>query len=232
MIAIGKSVGKGGINVMNDVALIQYLINANLNRLTPLKPLAIDGKSGPATAEAIAHARDRVERVCHMHASRVEPGAPLISALAPALRVGAPPNMTARFEELRYRGRARQMAIGRITINQSKTYVFISGGFGRGHLPAGKYGVDKHSDSRSETGFSSDGVGYTFALSDAADSRVGGAARQLLRIHPDGGKTGTKGCIGILGAAATQRAFKIDMNAELDRAGGTVELTVQGMAAG
>ena len=228
MIAIGKTVGKRGANVMNDVALVQYLINANIGRLTPLAPLAVDGKFGTRTADAIAAAYDRIQHVCALDPSVIHPGSQLLTLLATSLRIGAPPNMTARFEELRYRGRARQMAIGRITVNRN-TYAFISGGFGRGHLPPGSYEVSSHRDSRSETGFSSDGVGYTFALSDAPASRAGGVTRKLLRIHPDGGKTGTKGCIGILGGAPTQRAFRADMNAELARATGKTVLTVVGV---
>ena len=229
MITIGQSVGQGGRNVMNDVALVQYLLNANISRLTPLRPLAIDGKAGPATAAAISMARDRIQRVCAVRPSLMQRGDVLLASLTPALRVGAPPNMTAKFEQFRYVGQARQMAIGRITVNH-KTYVFISGGFGRGHLPPGTYEVETHRDSRSETGFSADGVGYTFALSDAPASRVGGADRKLLRIHPDGGKTGTKGCIGILGGADTQRAFRTDMQAQLAKQTAKLELAVQGAA--
>ena len=46
---------------------------------------------------------------------------------------------------------------------------------------------------------------------------MGGDPRTLLRIHPDGGKLGTNGCIGILGGAATQRSFRDNMYTELKR---------------
>jgi hypothetical protein len=54
-----------------------------------------------------------------------------------------------------------------------------------------------------------------------------GRDRTNLRIHPDGGATGTAGCIGIVGDAETQRRFRADLNAELARNGGVYTLTVQ-----
>ena len=70
------------------------------------------------------------------------------------------------------------------------------------------------------------GVGYSFAMSDKYDPRVG-ATRSLLRIHPDGGTAGTLGCMGVIGNAETQRQFRADMNAEIARNGGTFRLTVR-----
>jgi len=70
------------------------------------------------------------------------------------------------------------------------------------------------------------GVGWSFAVSDKFDPRVG-ATRSLLRIHPDGGTAGTQGCIGIVGDAATMRRFRDDMNAELKRNGGRYTLNVR-----
>ena len=78
-----------------------------------------------------------------------------------------------------------------------------------------------------KTGFSFGGVGCTFAISDKYDPRVGGDDRGLLRIHPDGGTAGTKGCIGILGGTQTQGEFRNDMYAELKRAKGSVILAVR-----
>jgi hypothetical protein len=63
-------------------------------------------------------------------------------------------------------------------------------------------------------------------MSDKYDPRVGGADRSALRIHPDGGVAGTKGCIGILGGPQTLRALRDDMYAELKRAKGSVILKV------
>lgn len=133
-------------------------------------------------------------------------------------------NGTATFDSTRNRGARNQMKIGRITVN-GNTYTYRSGGFGRGNLPAGTYTVTKHLQNRSDRSMSVGGVGYSFAVSDKYDPRVRGT-RTLLRIHPDGGSAGTEGCIGIVGNAATQRAFRRDMNAEIDRNGGSYRLRV------
>jgi hypothetical protein len=231
MIALGDSVGRGARNRQNDVALVQYLINANLNRLVPLRPLAVDGRWGTATEDAVRLARERLGIIApgpwrNLETAPIMPGDPLVAELARAMLVRAPANLTAQFEEFRHQGASRQMAVGRITVN-GNTYAFTSGGFGRGHLPSGTYTVTTHRQSRSETGFSSDGVGYTFALSDRLDPRVGNVNRTLLRIHPDGGNLGTQGCIGILGGAATQTSFRSGMNAEIVRHGNHLELTVR-----
>ena len=136
-----------------------------------------------------------------------------------------PANLTANFESTSRAGQTRQMMSGRITVN-NRTYNFRSGGHGRGYLPAGRYTVTPHLWERSESGFSVDGVGYSFSLSDAYDTRVGDT-RTLLRIHPDGGVAGTNGCIGIVGSGDVQRAFREDMRSELNRNNGSVTLTVQ-----
>jgi hypothetical protein len=69
------------------------------------------------------------------------------------------------------------------------------------------------------------GVGYSFAMSDKFDPRVG-RTRSLLRIHPDGASAGTEGCMGIVGNADVQRRFREDMRAELARHGGSFTLRV------
>jgi peptidoglycan hydrolase-like protein with peptidoglycan-binding domain len=133
-------------------------------------------------------------------------------------------NRTAVLEKTLRPGARNQMVTGKITVN-GRTYEFRSGGHGKGNLPPGTYTVTRHRDHRTDRGMSVDGVGYSFALSDKYDSRVG-ALRQLLRIHPDGGPEGTLGCIGIIGDAETQRQFRADMLAELERNGGRFELVV------
>ena len=122
-------------------------------------------------------------------------------------------------------GARNQRVDGRITVN-GNTYDFRSGGFGRGSLPEGTYNVTRHLDSRSNSSMTVGGVGYSFAVSDKYDARVGGT-RSLLRIHPDGNSPGTEGCIGIVGNAATQRQFRDDMLAEIRRNGGNYTLRVQ-----
>ena len=131
---------------------------------------------------------------------------------------------TASIERTRNAGARNQMIEGTLTVN-GNSYSFRSGGYGRGSLPEGTYNVQRHLDSRSDRSMSVGGVGYSFAVSDKFDPRVG-ANRQLLRIHPDGGSAGTEGCIGIVGDAATQRRFRDDMLAEIRRNGGSYTLTV------
>ena len=121
-------------------------------------------------------------------------------------------------------GARRQLVEGRVTVN-GNTYDFRSGGHGRGSLPKGTYNITRHMDRRSDRSMTVGGEGYSFAMSDKFDSRVGGT-RSLLRIHPDGGSAGTEGCMGIVGDAATQRRFRADMIAELRRNGGNFSLTV------
>lgn len=122
-------------------------------------------------------------------------------------------------------GRRDQLVTGNLTVN-GHSYNFRSGGFGRGSLPKGAYTVTPHLWNRSDRSMSVGGVGYSFALSDKFDSRVGGT-RRLLRIHPDGGGPGTEGCVGIVGDASVQRRFREDMRAELARNGGRFTLNVQ-----
>lgn len=137
---------------------------------------------------------------------------------------GAGGNRTATFDSVRNAGARNQMVTGRITVN-GNTYDFRSGGHGRGSLPPGEYNVTPHMWSRNTAGMTSGGVGYSFALSDKYDARVGDT-RSLLRIHPDGGSAGTQGCIGIVGGADVQRRFVEDMRAELARNGGSFSLRV------
>lgn len=136
----------------------------------------------------------------------------------------APGNLTAKFEGTEKVGQTNQLKTGKITIN-GNTYSFTSGGWGRGNLPAGSYRVSG-GVSTSESGMVVDGVGFKFNLSNKYDSRVGGATRSGLLIHPDGGSRGTAGCIGIVGNGAVQRRFAQDMKAELARRGGSFILNV------
>lgn len=225
MPTIMQSVGKGGRNRSDDVRAVQKLINENIGRITPLALLDEDGDIGPKTIGAIEEFQRRVVRMTKPD-GRVDPnGATLLALQSGAPPVSAPPNLTAQFESTSRAGQRRQMMTGRITVN-NRTYDFRSGGHGRGNLPAGRYTVTPHLWDRSESGFSVGGVGYSFALSDAYDSRVGDT-RTLLRIHPDGGVVGTNGCIGIVGSADVQRTFREDMRSELNRHNGSVELAVR-----
>jgi hypothetical protein len=133
-------------------------------------------------------------------------------------------HLRASVDKVRSPGARNQMTEGKITVN-GRTYDYRSGGAGKGSLPNGTYNVTRHLDSRSDRTMQVGGVGWSFALNDKFDARVG-ATRTALRIHPDGAGAGTIGCMGIVGDAATQRQFRADMLAELRRNGGSMKLTV------
>jgi hypothetical protein len=156
--------------------------------------------------------------------STTAPSTTAPSTTAPSSSTGT--NGTATFDRVTNAGRRQQMVEGQITVN-GRTYDFRSGGHGRGSLPAGTYTVTPHMNSRSDASMSVGGVGYSFALSDKFDSRVGDT-RKLLRIHPDGRGPGTEGCIGIVGNAEVQLQFRADMLAEIRRNGGSFQLRVGG----
>jgi hypothetical protein len=136
----------------------------------------------------------------------------------------APADLNASVDKITNKGARSQMTTGRITIN-GHTYTYRSGGNGNGNLPNGDYKVTPHMWSRNTPGMVVDGVGFSFALSDKYDPRVK-SNRTALRIHPDGGSPGTHGCIGIVGNGATQKQFREDMRAELNRHGGSFTLHV------
>jgi hypothetical protein len=133
-------------------------------------------------------------------------------------------NLRATVDQVTNKGARNQMTTGRITVN-GHTYTYRSGGHDKGNLPNGDYKVTPHLWNRNTKGMVVDGVGFSFALSDKYDPRVG-ATRSLLRIHPDGGSAGTQGCIGIVGNGNVQKQFREDMRAELARNGGSFTLRV------
>ncbi|KHD87980.1 MAG: hypothetical protein OM95_10635, partial [Bdellovibrio sp. ArHS] len=68
----------------------------------------------------------------------------------------------------------------------------VSGPWGNGALPKGSYSVGGMRDGRSGS-FACDGSnGYSLDLESRSPIN-----RNLLRIHPDGGTPGTKGCVGV-----------------------------------
>ena len=192
--------------------------------------LAVDGRYGPQTTEAVRAFQkanglspDGVFGPQTFAALRGGPQ-PSVETNAPTNTPGQPTNRTATFDKVSKRGQRSQMVEGRVTIN-GNTYRFRSGGGGRGNLPPGQYTITPHRWSRSDRSMQVGGVGYSFAMSDKYDPRVGGK-RTLLRIHPDGGGRGTIGCMGIVGNAGVQRRFREDMRAELARNGGRFTLRV------
>ncbi|MDP1823985.1 MAG: peptidoglycan-binding protein [Archangium sp.] len=179
--------------------------------------LEVDGKVGPQTLRALRDGFDPAP------SSPTNPRRPApVEPTQPRPQAGT--NLTATFDRVRGPGSRSQQVTGRVTVN-GHTYDFRSGGHGRGSLPPGAYQITPHLWSRSDRSMSVGGVGYSFAMSDKYDSRVG-ATRSLLRIHPDGGTPGTMGCMGIIGDASVQRQFREDMRAELQRNGGRFTLNV------
>jgi peptidoglycan hydrolase-like protein with peptidoglycan-binding domain len=182
-------------------------------------PGPVDGRFGPRTEGAITRLR----------------GAEHLPATTEAQAVGdraapPPPNGVARLDEVRG---TRGLTTGRLTVN-GNTYDFNSGNSRRLSVPQGEFRVTQHLNSRNDRGFVRDGVGYSFTMEDPNrpgadrffDARAG-KDREHLRLHPDGGPTGTAGCIGIVGDGATQRRFRDDLNAELARNGGVFRLRVE-----
>lgn len=63
-------------------------------------------------------------------------------------------------------------------------------------LPEGRYTASNFRQ-RTDAAMVRDGIGFSVDLSDKFDP-VAKRTRSLLRIHPDGGLSGTEGCIGII----------------------------------
>ncbi len=125
------------------------------------------------------------------------------------------------------------MTSGTITLN-GRTYRFNSGSGSLYSTPRGSYVVKSHGYDSSRGGaYSRNGVGFSFLIEDENregsdamyDSRKG-VDRTALRIHPDGGDTGTAGCIGLTGSASELRQFQQDIRDALRSNGGSIRLTV------
>jgi hypothetical protein len=77
---ITQSVGRGGINLPQDVRTIQELINNHIGKLTPLRPLTVDSRIGPNTIAAIEEFQRRVVNLARPD-GRVDPGGRTLQAL-------------------------------------------------------------------------------------------------------------------------------------------------------
>ncbi len=203
-------------------------------RSAGFNPGTSDGKYGPRTESAVRDfQRSRglqVDGIAGPRTMAALNGAGGTSGTTPGAPAGSPANGTAR---LNNQPAGKGMTTGTITVN-GRSYQFNSGSRNLFSTPQGTYRVTAHRNSRSEPAFTRDGVGFSFRLEDARrpnsdamyDPRAG-RDRTALRIHPDGGATGTAGCIGVVGDAQTMRNFRDDMNAELRRNGGSYTLTVR-----
>jgi peptidoglycan hydrolase-like protein with peptidoglycan-binding domain len=194
--------------------------------------LTVDGLAGRRTLAAL-NGPDRMDTP-RPAGNRPAPSRPATSGTG-RTDANPPPSNTAANGTARIDNQpaGRGLATGTITVN-GRSYQFNSGSRNLFSVPQGEYRVTAHRNSRSDAGFTRDGVGFSFQIEDARrpgsdrmyDPRAG-RERTLLRIHPDGGSRGTEGCIGIVGDAATLRQFREDMNAELRRNGGSYTLRVQ-----
>lgn len=200
---------------------------SGLEDLGVAPPLAAEPATAPREDDLLAGAADSEGFTTVLAGSPRRRGGPSANFDEPLPPPPPPPDpvRTAVFESTEYEGQARQMKLGTLYVNGNR-YAFRCGGHGSGNLPTGDYTVTAHLWERSETGYVVDGVGYSVALSDKYDARVG-RTRSLLRIHPDGGVRGTLGCIGIVGDRDTQLACREDLRAELQRGGGRFTLTVR-----
>ena len=81
---ISKSVGRNGVNGKEDVKTVQILLNLNLDKLIPLRPLAEDGLVGGHTIGAIEEFQRRV--VCMANPDgRIDPGGMTLERLRQGL---------------------------------------------------------------------------------------------------------------------------------------------------
>ena len=89
MATITGSVGKNASNFRSDVRVVQTLINRQIGKLAPLRPLAVDGVAGTFTLAAIEEYQKRVLRLTAPDGI-VEPGRRTMRALleAPPETVG------------------------------------------------------------------------------------------------------------------------------------------------
>lgn len=86
---ITRSVGRNGFNAHEDVKTIQLLLNLNLGKLVPLRPLSVDGGIGGSTIGAIEEFQRR-ELSQARPDGRVDPGGRTLEGL----REGIPPELT------------------------------------------------------------------------------------------------------------------------------------------
>ena len=95
----------------------------------------------------------------------------------------------------------------------------VAGPYGNGAPENGDYTVDSPRE-RSEAGFTSNGVGFSFNLNPKFNT-----SRTLLRIHPDGNNKGTLGCIGLGGTAEQLNDFYNFLGSEINN-NGAVDMNI------
>ncbi len=105
--ALRSSVGKGGVNQRQDVKNVQSLLNQHIGRMTPLRPLVVDGITGRNTALVIEEFQRRIVGVARPD-GRVDPGGRTLRALAKSTGTASPAtdrsgqtNIRSGFDKLR-----------------------------------------------------------------------------------------------------------------------------------
>ena len=117
--------------------------------------------------------------------------------------------------KLEFNGEMEQnnhMAIGQLSLKQigdnfefvRASYEAVSGTiYSKDCLPNGDYNTFKFQKRTDNDAMIKYGVGFSINLDPLFDTN-----RDLLRIHPDGGKVaGTEGCIGLTGNQSTLKSF-------------------------
>jgi hypothetical protein len=116
-------------------------------------------------------------------------------------------------------GAIREMSDGSGTIHAR------TGPFGNGALPNGLYAADNYRDRGPGSGdynrrMTIDGFGFSYDLTPGFPTD-----RTLLRIHPDGGRPGSEGCIALRAHRKQLQDFATRVNAYL-RAYGMIPVLV------
>ncbi|WP_448670438.1 hypothetical protein [Pseudoxanthomonas mexicana] len=136
-------------------------------------------------------------------------------------------NFLATANKYRLNAKGNPVFEGRVDILKADgsiidSFDFVTGSGSRSHtitngpLPPGRYSAHAFR-MRDDPGFVVDGIGYSINLDERDGTKVNG--RKYFRIHPDGWPRGTKGCIGISGDKARQRAAMELFKAEIDAPG-------------
>ena len=87
--SISKSVGRSGVNLHSDVTIVQELLNANLQKISPTAPLSVDGRMGNKTVAAIEQFQRKVVGMTRPD-GRVDPGGGTLAALNSHAVAGGP----------------------------------------------------------------------------------------------------------------------------------------------
>lgn len=88
--SISSSVGRNGVNNRTDVETIQRLVNANIQKISPVFPLVVDGRVGPKTISAIEQFQKKVVGM-YLPDGRVDPRGKTLAALNAGGGGGAAP---------------------------------------------------------------------------------------------------------------------------------------------